>query len=66
MYAIRSYYAEYQSSFEQTTVSALFVDRVVNFIDEGMDVGIRIGALPDSSLRAIGVGHVRRVVVGAP
>lgn len=58
--------AEYQSAFEQTTVSALFVDRVVNFIDEGLDVGIRIGQLPDSSLRAIRVGRVRRVVVGAP
>lgn len=57
---------EYQSAFEQTTVSALFVDRVVNFIDEGMDAGIRIGQLPDSSLRAIRVGRVRRVVVGAP
>lgn len=57
---------EYQSLYEQTTVSALFVDRVVNFIDEGMDVGVRIGPLPDSSLRAIRVGRVRRVVVGAP
>ncbi|OGS92034.1 MAG: LysR family transcriptional regulator [Gallionellales bacterium GWA2_60_18] len=56
---------EYQSAFEQTTVSALFVDRVVNLVDEGMDVGIRIGHLPDSSLRAIRVGRVRRVVVGA-
>lgn len=58
--------ADYQLAFEQTTVSALFVDRVVNLIDEGMDVGIRIGQLPDSSLRAIRVGRVRRVVVGAP
>ena len=57
---------EYQSIYEQTTVSALFVDRVVNFIDEGMDVGIRIGPLPDSLLRAIRVGHVRRVVCAAP
>lgn len=58
--------AEYQSTFEQTTVSALFVDRVVNLVDEGVDVGVRIGRLPDSSLRAIRVGRVRRVVVGAP
>jgi DNA-binding transcriptional LysR family regulator len=58
--------ADYQSAFAQTTVSALFVDRVVNLIDEGMDVGIRIGQLPDSSLRAIRVGRVRRVVIGAP
>jgi DNA-binding transcriptional LysR family regulator len=57
---------DYQSAFASTTVSALFVDRIVNLMDEGMDVGIRIGHLPDSSLRAIRVGHVRRVVVGAP
>lgn len=57
---------EYQTRFTETTVSALFVDRVVNMVDEGIDVGIRIGVLPDSSLRAIRVGRVRRVVVCAP
>ncbi len=57
---------EFQTTFDQTTVSALFVDRIVNFVDEGMDVGVRIGQLPDSSLRATRVGHVRRVVVGTP
>ena len=56
----------YQSTFDQTTVSALFVDRLVNLIDEGLDVGIRIGALPDSSLRAIRVGQARRVVCASP
>lgn len=56
----------YQRSFDETTVSALFVDRVVNLHDEGLDVGIRIGELPDSSLRAIRVGQVRRVVCAAP
>jgi len=45
---------------------ALFVDRMVSMTDEGMDVAIRIGDLPDSSLTAIRVGSVRRVVVGAP
>ncbi len=52
----------YQRAFKETTVSALFVDRVVNLLDEGLDVGIRIGQLPDSSLRAIRVGQVRRVI----
>lgn len=52
----------YQSAFKETTVSALFVDRVVNLVEEGLDVGIRIGSLPDSSLHAIRVGQVRRVV----
>jgi DNA-binding transcriptional LysR family regulator len=56
----------YQLAFAETTVSALFVDRVVNLADEGLDVGIRIGSLPDSSLRAIRVGQVRRVVCASP
>ena len=56
----------YQLAFKETTVSALFVDRVVNLVDEGLDVGIRIGSLPDSSLRAIRVGQVRRVVCASP
>ena len=56
----------YQSLFKETTVSALFVDRVVSLLEEGLDVGIRIGALPDSSLRAIRVGQVRRVVCASP
>ena len=56
----------YQGKFRETTVSALFVDRVVNLLDEGLDVGIRIGQLPDSSLRAIRVGQVRRVVCASP
>lgn len=52
----------YQRTFSETTISALFVDRVVNLLDEGLDIGIRIGQLPDSSLRAIRVGQVRRVI----
>jgi DNA-binding transcriptional LysR family regulator len=56
----------YQTTYQETTVSALFVDRVVNLAEEGLDVGVRIGPLPDSSLRAIRVGQVRRVVCASP
>lgn len=56
----------YQRAFEETSVLALFIDRVVNLVEEGLDVGIRIGVLPDSSLRAIRVGQVRRVVCASP
>jgi DNA-binding transcriptional LysR family regulator len=48
------------------TIRALFVDRVVNLVDEGIDVAIRIGHLPDSSQSAVKVGKVRQVVCGAP
>jgi DNA-binding transcriptional LysR family regulator len=56
----------YQVTHKETTVSALFIDRVVNLVEEGLDVGIRIGPLPDSSLRAIPIGQVRRVVCASP
>ncbi len=50
----------------KVTGSALFVDRVVNLMEEGLDVAVRIGDLPDSSLTAIRVGSVRRVVFASP
>lgn len=57
---------EYLQRYPEMEVSALFVDRVVNLLEEGLDVGVRIGELPDSSMKAIRVGTVRRVLCAAP
>ncbi len=57
---------EYLRCHPAMEVSALFVDRVVNLLEEGLDVGVRIGELPDSSMKAIRVGSVRRVMCASP
>ena len=57
---------EYLQTYPETQVDAVFLDRVVNLLEEGFDVGVRIGELPDSTLRARRVGTVRMVLVAAP
>jgi DNA-binding transcriptional LysR family regulator len=52
---------EYLKRHPHTEVSAVFVDRVVNLLEEGLDVGVRIGELPDSGMRALLVGSGRVV-----
>ncbi len=57
---------EYLRRYPGVEVNALFVDRVVNMLEEGVDVAIRIAELPDSSFRALRVGSVRRVLCASP
>lgn len=57
---------EYLRRHPETTVACWFVDRLVNMVDEGADIAIRIGELPDSSATAIHVGAVRRVICASP
>ena len=58
--------ARYLQQWPQLDATCLFLDRVVNLVEEGVDVAVRIGELPDSSLIAARVGRVRRVLVASP
>jgi DNA-binding transcriptional LysR family regulator len=48
------------------TAKVLLFDRITNLIEEGIDVGLRVGQLPDSSIIARHVGEVRRILVASP
>jgi DNA-binding transcriptional LysR family regulator len=52
--------------YPQMRCSLVLHDRIVNLLEEGIDVGIRIGPLDDSTLVAQQVGRIRRVVVASP
>ncbi len=58
--------SEFLRRYPQVSADLLFVDRIVNLVEEGIDVAVRIGHLPDSSLIATPVGKVRRVVCASP
>ncbi|MDM0033257.1 LysR family transcriptional regulator [Variovorax sp. J22P271] len=52
--------------YDKMRCTVLLHDRPVNLLEEGVDVGIRISALDDSSLVAQQLGSIRRVVVASP
>ncbi len=52
--------------YPQMQVELTMTDSIVNLVEEGFDVGIRIGALHDSTLIARKIGVPKRVVVASP
>jgi DNA-binding transcriptional LysR family regulator len=58
--------AKFLSRHPRIDIRAMLLDRVVSLVDEGVDVAVRIGNLPSSSLRAIRAGTVHLGVYGAP
>lgn len=57
---------EFLARHPAVNLRTLLVDRVVDLIEEGLDVAVRIAHLPDSDMSATRVGEVRRVVCAAP
>jgi DNA-binding transcriptional LysR family regulator len=54
------------NQYPEVEISAIFSESIVSLVNEGIDVAVRIGNLPDSSLRARKVGDVRCVLCASP
>lgn len=62
MPAVRDFLDDYPG----VKARVLLLDRIVNLVDEGLDLGVRLGQLADSPLMATTVGQVRVVVCASP
>jgi DNA-binding transcriptional LysR family regulator len=58
--------AAFLEAYPEIDVRLTLADRVVNLLEERVDAALRIGVLADSSMTAVKVGQIRRVVCGAP
>jgi DNA-binding transcriptional LysR family regulator len=57
-----AYLKRYSEVFGELRLS----DRMINLVEDGVDLAVRIGHLADSSLVTRHVGEMRRIVVGSP
>jgi DNA-binding transcriptional LysR family regulator len=57
---------DFLKAYPEIDLRLMLADRVVNLQEDHIDIAVRIGELPDSSLIASRVGSIRRVVCGSP
>jgi DNA-binding transcriptional LysR family regulator len=57
---------DYLNRYRNVSGELSLSDRMVNLVEDGIDIAVRIGTLADSNLVARKLGATRRVVVGAP
>ena len=57
---------DFLSAYPEVDVGLVLTDRIAHFVDDQVDVALRIGDLPDSALTATRLGSVRRVVCASP
>ena len=57
---------DFIAKYPGVEVELILLDRVVDLVEEGIDAGVRIAQLAESSLVAVRVGETRRVVCAAP
>lgn len=58
--------AEFLNAYPRIDARLRLMDRVVDLMEEGIDVAIRIGELPDSGLMAMRVGTLRFMTCASP
>jgi DNA-binding transcriptional LysR family regulator len=56
----------YLKRFPEVAADLRLSDRMINLVEEGVDLAVRIGHLPDSTLVVRHVGEMRRIVVASP
>ncbi|MBL8262921.1 MAG: LysR family transcriptional regulator [Xanthomonadaceae bacterium] len=57
---------DFLAAYPSVSVRLLLVDRTVLLGEEGIDAAFRMGDLPDSSLVAMPLGYIRRVICASP